>query len=543
MNIKAVRNLRRISQGLFLMLFLFLLFKTEFRGTFSENMQENIRLSYPVRIFLDIDPLAAVSTAISTHSLYKPIVWSLIIIVGSILIGRFFCGWICPLGTLNHIFSSFKSDKKREKIINSNRYKNWQSVKFYILFGMLAAAVFASLQTGLLDPISLTIRSLTTSIIPGLNYIMRLILDSIYATDNSFLQFVSNLGYKIFENNLFTFKQLYFHNSFIIGIIFLTVLIFNRTITRFWCRGICPLGALLGIFSKLSIFGMEKDHEKCTYCDKCLINCQGADEPIAGVKWKSHECVLCFNCQASCPEDVIHFKFFPKQESIGSLAPDLTRRRLIISLGAGFTLFPILRAASGLEKNYNPKLIRPPGSLEEKDFLARCIRCGECMKVCPTNAIQPTLMEAGPEGIWTPFLIMRMGYCEDTCVLCSQICPTGAIWETDEETKLGEENGNRVKIGTAFIDRGRCLPHAMDTPCIVCEEHCPTSPKAIHLKDVTVINRNGEKVELRQPHVDPELCWGCGICEYMCPVKDKPAIYVTNVGETRSPDNRLLLKT
>jgi len=542
MNIKAVRNLRRISQGLFLMLFLFLLFKTEFRGTFSEDLQENIRLSYPVRIFLDIDPLAAVSTAISTHSLYKPIVWSLIVIIGSILIGRLFCGWICPLGTLNHIFSSFKSDKKREKIINSNRYKNWQSVKFYILFGMLAAAVFSSLQTGLLDPISFTIRSLATSIIPGLNYIMRLILDSMYATENSFLQFVSNLGYKIFKNNLFTFKQLYFHNSFIIGIIFLTVLIFNRTITRFWCRGICPLGALLGIFSRLSIFGMEKDHEKCTYCDKCLINCQGADEPIAGVKWKPHECVLCFNCQASCPEDVIHFKFFPKQESIGALAPDLTRRRLIISLGAGFTLFPILRAASGLEKNYNPKLIRPPGSLEEKDFLARCIRCGECMKVCPTNAIHPTLLEAGPEGIWTPFLIMRMGYCEDTCVLCSHVCPTGSIWEIDEETKSGGENGNRIKIGTAFIDQGRCLPHAMDIPCIVCEEHCPTSPKAIHLKDVTVIDRNGEKVELRQPYVDPELCWGCGICEYMCPVKDKPAIYVTSVGETRSPDNRLLLE-
>ena len=543
MNIKTVRNLRRISQGFFLILFLFLLFKTEFRGTFTEDLQEKIRLSYPVRIFLDIDPLAAVSTAISTHSLYKPIVWSLIIIIGTIIIGRFFCGWMCPLGTLNHIFSSFKSDKKREKIINTNRYKNWQSLKFYILFGMLAAAVFASLQTGLLDPISFTIRSLAISIIPGLNYIMRFILDLMYTSENSFLQFVSNLGYKIFENNLFTFKQLYFHNSFIIGIIFLTVLIFNRTITRFWCRCICPLGALLGIFSKLSIFGMEKDNEKCTYCDKCLINCQGADEPIAGVKWKSHECVLCLNCQASCPEDVIHFKFFPKQESIGALAPDLTRRRLVISLGAGFTLFPILRATSGLEKNYNPKLIRPPGSLEEKDFLSRCIRCGECMKVCPTNAIQPSLTEAGVEGIWTPFLIMRMGYCEDTCVLCSQICPTGAIWELDEETKLGEKDGNRIKIGTAFLDHGRCFPHAMDTPCIVCEEHCPTSPKAIHLKDVTVTNRNGEKVELRQPYIDPELCWGCGICEYMCPVKDRPAIYVTSVGETRSPDNRLLLKT
>ena len=542
MNIKAVRNLRRLSQGIFLLLFLFLLLKTEFRGTF-ENVEEDIRLSYPVRVFLDIDPLVAVSTALSTHSLYKPVVWSLIVIIGTIILGRIYCGWVCPLGTLNHIFSSLKSEKKKDKIINSNRYKNWQSLKYYILFGMLAAALFTSLQTGLLDPISLTIRSLSISIIPGINYVMRYVLDLMYASDISLLVFFSDIGYRIFGNNLFTFQQLYFHNSFIIGFIFITVLIFNRSITRFWCRSICPLGALLGIFSKLSIFGMEKKNEKCTYCDKCLVHCQGADEPIGSTKWKSHECIMCFNCQASCPEDVIHFKFFPEQESTGALATDLTRRRVVMSLGTGLALFPVIRATSGLEKNYNPKLIRPPGSLEEKEFLARCIRCGECMKVCPTNAIHPTLFEAGIEGIWTPTMIMRMGYCEHTCVLCSQICPTGAIWELNEKDKLGEKPQDIIKIGTAFVDRGRCFPHAMDTPCIVCEEHCPTSPKAIYLKDVTVKDRNGEDVKLQQPYVDPELCWGCGICEYVCPIKDQPAIYVTSVGETRSPTNRLLLKS
>jgi len=372
---------------------------------------------------------------------------------------------------------------------------------------------------------------------------MRYIFDIMYASDISFLMLFSDAAYYVFGNNLFSFEQLYFHNSFIIGFIFIAFLAFNRNITRFWCRSICPLGALLGIFSKLSIFGMEKNSEKCTYCDKCLVHCQGADEPLGNTKWKSHECVMCLNCQTACPEDVIHFKFFPKQESISALAPDLTRRRIVMSIGAGAALFPVLRATSGLEKNYNPKLIRPPGSLEEKEFLARCIRCGECMNVCPTNAIHPTLFEAGIEGIWTPTMIMRIGYCEDTCVLCSQICPTGAIWEIDEKEKAGEKTEDRIKIGTAFIDKGRCFPHAMDTPCIVCEEHCPTSPdKAIQIKDVTVKNWKGEEVELQQPQVDPELCWGCGICEYVCPVKDQPAIYVTNVGETRSPTNRLLLK-
>lgn len=546
MKIKTVRNLRRIFQGLFLVFFFLLLFKTEFRGTFEEGTQEQIRLPYPVKVFLEIDPLAAVSTAIATHSLYKHLLWALIIIIPTILLGRFFCGWICPLGTLNHIFSSFKSKKKKEKTINSNRYKNWQSLKYYILFGMLACAVFTSLQTGLLDPISFLIRSLSVSILPGLNYIMRYALDLLHATDSSFLQTISDLGYIIFGSTLFTFEQHFFHYSFIIGIIFITVLLINRTITRFWCRAICPLGALLGIFSKLSILGIEKDNNKCTYCDKCIRYCHGADEPIGSVNWKSHECVLCLNCQAECPEDVIHFKLFPKQESIGALAPDLSRRRVLTSLGAGIALFPILRATSGLEKNYNPKLIRPPGALEEKKFLARCIRCGECMKVCPTNAIHPTFLEAGAEGIWTPFMIMRIGYCEDTCVLCSQVCPTGAIWELDEKTKMGITNGEkdskkRVSVGTAFFDKGRCLPWAMDMPCIVCEEHCPESPKAIYFKEETVINRKGKEVVLKKPYVDPELCWGCGICEYVCPVIDKPAIRVTNVGETRSPGRKLLL--
>ena len=546
MKIKTVRNLRRISQGLFLVFFLLLLFKTEFRGTFEEGTQEQIRLSYPVKVFLDIDPLAAISTAIATHSLYGNLLWALIIIIPTILLGRFFCGWICPLGTLNHIFSSFKSKKKKEKTINSNRYKNWQSLKYYILFGMLACAAFTSLQTGLLDPISFLTRSLSVSILPGLNYIMRYGLDLLYVTDSSFLHTVSDLGYIIFGSTLFTFEQHFFHYSFIIGIIFIAVLLINRTITRFWCRAVCPLGALLGIFSKLSILGIEKDNNKCTYCDKCIRHCQGADEPIGSVNWKSHECVLCLNCQAECPEDVIHFKLFPKRESIGALAPDLSRRRVLTSLGAGIALFPILRATSGLEKNYNPKLIRPPGALEEKEFLARCIRCGECMKVCPTNAIHPTLLEAGAEGIWTPFMIMRIGYCEDTCVLCSQVCPTGAIWELDEKTKMGITNGEkdskkRVSVGTAFFDKGRCLPWAVDTPCIVCEEHCPESPKAIYFKEETVINREGKEVVLKKPYIDLELCWGCGICEYVCPVKDKPAIRVTNVGETRSPGRKLLL--
>jgi formate hydrogenlyase subunit 6/NADH:ubiquinone oxidoreductase subunit I len=177
------------------------------------------------------------------------------------------------------------------------------------------------------------------------------------------------------------------------------------------------------------------------------------------------------------------------------------------------------------------------------------------MKVCPNNAIHPTLFEAGLEGLWSPTLIMRVGYCESTCTLCSQVCPTGAIWELTEDERLGNvgagkdpatkgfpaKEGEPVKIGTAFYDRGRCLPWAMSIPCIVCEEFCPTSPKAIWVQEETVMRSDGTEVTVQRPRVDVDLCIGCGVCENVCPVQNEPAVYVTNIGETRSRTNQIRL--
>ena len=218
---------------------------------------------------------------------------------------------------------------------------------------------------------------------------------------------------------------------------------------------------------------------------------------------------------------------------------------MLTGLVAGAAVVPLLRSTSGFVAERNPGLIRPPAALDEDSFLARCIRCGECMKVCPTNALHPALGEAGLEGLWTPVMVPRIGYCETSCVLCSQVCPTGAIWEITSKEK-GWSGGSThdakpIHVGTAFFDRGRCLPWAMATECIVCEEWCPTSPKAIYLQPAEVLTAEGKLKLVKQPFLDPARCVGCGACEYACPVQDRPAIYVTSIGESRSRTNQFLL--
>ncbi len=548
----VVRTLRRVSQTVFLALFLFLLFKTEFRGTFTQGQTDVIRLDYPVSIFLEMDPLVAFSTALSTHALYGKIIWAVLIIAVTIVIGRFFCGWVCPLGSINHFFSSFKPERKGMKRIEVNHYKKWMAVKYYMLFGVLAMAIFTSLQTGLLDPIPFLVRSLSVSFVPALSVGLRGGLDLLNGINLPFFQKLADAGYRLFGSSLLSFRPQYYHFGFLVGAIFLGILVLNRAITRFWCRGVCPLGALMGVLSRFSILGLEKDHDRCDDCNRCLLHCQGACEPQGKVPWRQAECHLCFNCEAACPQDALRFRFFPTRESVNA-APDLRRRRAIESVAAGIVILPVLRASTGLAKDYNAGVIRPPGSLEETECLARCLRCGECMKVCPTNAIHPALFESGVEGLWTPMLKMRVGYCEYSCVLCSQVCPTGAIWKLTEAEKLGrsadgsatqpQKGRGPVKIGTAFYDQGRCLPWAMATPCIVCEEFCPTSPKAIWVQSETVARRDGSTLTVQRPRVDVDRCVGCGICEHVCPDQDRPAVYVTNIGETRSRTNQIRLES
>jgi ferredoxin len=165
--------------------------------------------------------------------------------------------------------------------------------------------------------------------------------------------------------------------------------------------------------------------------------------------------------------------------------PDLSRRGLVMGGAVGLFTGPALRLGGLTGPNNNPNLIRPPGALDEDRFLARCIRCGQCMRACPSNIIQPSLTEAGLEGLWTPTLNYRLGDsgCQVNCIACGQVCPTAAIRPLSVEEKRGRGDfaaAGPIRLGSALVDRSRCLPWVLNRPCIVCQELCPVSPKAIY---------------------------------------------------------------
>jgi polyferredoxin len=543
---------RRAVQAGCLGLFVYLLFQTGFRGSFA-SAEARVRLPLPVEGFLLADPFVGAMTLLSTHTVYRGLLWSLGVLALTLVFGRVFCGWICPFGTLHHVFGWIFPSRygKGSKRVDSNKTHVRQRVKYYLLYFFLAAAATGSAIGGLFDPICIAVRAIGLAVIPAAQYVAQAINALVGLTGVRALQVAADGGQDFLAGTVWQEKQFYFHQTWLVGSLFIAILFMNRFVPRFWCRVLCPLGAFLGLFARFALFGMEKDHSKCTDCNLCLVDCQGADSPQGGVKWRQDECHMCMNCENSCPEDVIKFRFLPNRKS-AIVTPDVGRRTAIATAAAGAALLPVTRVADVIDTNYDHRVIRPPGSVPEKDFLERCIRCAECMKVCPNNALHPAFFEAGIEGIWTPLLIPRIGYCELSCVLCGDVCPTGAIQKITEEQKMGVGQ-KPISIGTAFYDQGRCLPWSMSVPCIVCEEFCPTSPKAIWVEEVDVPKREAaasnadaqptlNTVHVQRPHVDPSLCIGCGACEKVCPVQDKPAVYVTNVGETRSKTNVILLE-
>ena len=517
-------NVRLISQVVFFGAFLFFVW-----ATWTSRLG-----GYPVSRLLEMNPLVAISTGLSTGYLYRYLGWSLLVVGVTLLFGRVFCNWACPYGTLHQFVGWLFNRTGTRGRIDANRYRPGQALKYTLLVVFLVMAMLGALQIGLLDPIVIMYRAFVTVFAPASDMLVDAVSGRLEVGGfwNS-LKFAPGVPQRIFVGSFWT------------GAIFLGLAAANLWYPRFFCRVLCPLGALLGVMARFALFRIDRDVHKCTDCDLCLTRCEGAADPQGKVRLS--ECFACMNCIDDCPEDALRFSFrFLDREQVET-APDFGRRRLFFAALTGLLAVPMLRN-NGLatDENFSPSLIRPPGSVAEGEFLSKCIKCDQCINACPTNVLQPaTLAEGGFEALWTPVMNFNIAHCQLKCNLCSEVCPTGAIRRITVAEKLGKGGFHQqgpVRLGTAFINTNRCLPWANQIPCVVCEEVCPVSPKAIQAWDEETKDVFGGMVLLNKPFIVPDLCIGCGICQAECPVVDQPAVYVTAVGESRSRSRHLLLK-
>lgn len=548
-----ITTIRIVSQAFFFTLFAFLLWVTWLS-----------RLGgYPASLFLEMDPLVGFATALSTHTIYRWLWRGLFILIPTLLLGRVFCNWICPYGTLHQVVGWLFNIRSNKDNLDRNRYRSLFQLKYLILVVFLVMAGFGSLQIGLLDPICLLTRTTVVTVAPAVD--VALVEVAMRMEPVGVGPGIRSLAWKPGARDPRVFAAAWF-----VGLVILGLVGMNLVIPRFFCRVLCPLGAFLGWLSRFAVWRIDRDLTKCTDCNLCLKSCEGASDPQSALR--KSECFVCFNCIDDCPEDALSFKRAPlpsvAKQILGNIkegtatlfgrkvisklhevevrSPDVPRRRWLFAGAVGVIAFPFLRLSKAVNKRgFSPKAIRPPGSVAETEFLERCIKCDQCINVCPTNVLQPaTLSQSGLEGLWTPVMDFGIGFCQLNCTLCSEVCPTGAIQKITLEKKLGlaehKEEGP-IRIGTAFFNQGRCLPWAMQTPCVVCEEVCPVTPKAIGTYDETFKRWDGKEVTLNKPYMRPELCIGCGICQRECPVVDDAAVYVTAVGETRSDERTLLL--
>ena len=271
----------------------------------------------------------------------------------------------------------------------------------------------------------------------------------------------------------------------------------------------------------------------CVACALCGGGCPtGTIDPNREYESDPAECIVCFDCVADCSREGVAFRWLGKRWQVAPAQPYDPERRLLLA-GAGAAVAGV--ALAGVEpvtRRQPPHMVRPPGATSP-DFETLCIRCGECVRICPTQGLQPSLFEGGVQNLLTPRLVPRLGHCEYRCNACGEVCPTGAI------PRLSLEEKQTRPIGLAAVDRGRCLPWANNVPCIVCEEMCPVPHKAIQLEVAEVLDPWGQPIEIQRPVVIKELCIGCGICEYQCPMGGDSAIRVyapTEIGRYLGAD-------
>ncbi len=476
----------------------------------------------PVDIFLRLDPIVATLIPLATQSFIPSLLLGLACIVITIFFGRLFCGYICPLGsTLDAAHALLKSRKRPLVSVHTSL----KQVKYLFLCILSVTAFFGVNHIFWGSPIALITRFYALLIHPILvlcgNTTLNTLRPSLEAQEILFLAYT--------QIPLRTYHTVYY-----IAFFFLALFLLEKITPRFWCRHLCPAGALLALCSWQPLW--RRRVHNCTQCGACVQRCPtGAIHP-QGTSTAHSECIACRTCVGVCPTKGVSFAFrdTTKEKSLtcstqNNKTAELPSRRAFLGAtitGSSLAALAYINAASFIPHSAKASLahvgcIRPPGARPEADFLTHCLRCGQCMKVCPTNGLQPSWLVAGVEGIFSPVLMARLGPCEPQCAACGEVCPTEAILHLPLQDK------QQAKIGTAVVYPELCLAWAQERSCVVCQEVCPFGAIEIKAHD---------KSPTPVPVVTENRCFGCGFCEKHCPVH-LPAIAIQPLNALHLNDN------
>ena len=487
--------MRRAFQLLLLALFIYLIAQTKWPP--SDTML--------VDAFLSIDPLLSLQAVLASRSWVTTGAYGLMMLALALVLGRFFCGWMCPMGTCLELGDDLVYGKKKTRIWK-NRQRKARGVKYIVLLVIFVGALLGQGLAYLADPICWLTRVMIYALWPMLTAFQTVLLDL-------FRPVFEGAGWMNLARA--DVDQPVFGPMGFLALGFIVVMIWlGRYQRRFWCRVLCPLGALLAVPGRIALFH-RRVSDACDDEGICSKVCETGAIGDHFVQYDPGECIQCGRCVSDCPTRATQFTpTFSRQGRAPSF--DLRRRTVLAGLGLAVPLSAWLA--------FNPhrallaeEALRPPGAIPESDFLATCVRCGQCAKACPTNCLQPTVLQTGISGFMTPITAMRLGACDQNCNACCEVCPTDAIRSLDLDEKP------YAKIGNAVIQPGKCIVWEQGKVCLVCDEHCPYG--AIYWKE------SGEGG--RKPFVDENKCNGCGQCEQSCPIEGASAIRIFPAGQIR----------
>jgi ferredoxin len=431
----------------------------------------------------------------------------------TLLFGRVYCSTICPLGVFQDIISFF-SRKFRTKRFRFKYSRPNNFLRYSILVLAAIVLLFGNLTLlYILDPYSSFGRFASDFGRP------------VFIAINNFLAGVL-IKFKVYALSPFEIAHFDWLTVIIPAALLILVVWLSVTRGRLYCNTVCPVGSLLGLISKYSLYKIQIDTSKCNQCAKCAFVCKAQCISAKERKVDFTRCVGCFNCLNACDSQSINYRFSrpytknkPKAEKFEST--DASKRQFIagslLLTGALFGISRSSRAAqtsgkSGdkpvpIKKQY---VCSPPGSKGLSRFNDYCTACHLCVSACPNGILQPSFMEYGLSGMLQPYMDCNSGFCNYDCTECGEVCPTGAIMPLTVEEK------HTTQVGIVHFIKQNCVVYTDRTSCGSCSEHCPTQAvRMVPFEDMLFI-----------PQVDVNICVGCGGCEHVCPAKPYKAIYV-----------------